>query len=113
MNLESHFLNRGSKVMQLDLDFTTRQHHGFENNRESEEIYVEQMPRLHNNARIILKCLQEGQRLTGTDCQNGIRTKDGETAKMSEYRKRFSEIIRSGVDVKTERLSNGCKVWFL
>ena len=98
---------------QLDI-FDSPQIHGYENNKHSEEIYVEQMKRLSNNSRCILKCLLEGQRISGMDCINGIKSKDmDEPIRMLEYRKRIQEIIRSGVNVEYESASNGCKTWFI
>jgi len=32
---------------------------------------------------------------------------------MLEYRRRFKDIISAGIDVKSDKLENGCKVWYL
>lgn len=88
--------------------------HSRENNSHSEEIYIEQMERLNNNSKVILKCLLEGQRLSGIDCNTGIKSKDMDAPiRMSEYRKRFQEIIKAGYPVETEKGVNGCKTWFI
>lgn len=88
--------------------------HGRENNSHSEAIYVENMERLSKNSLCILKCLLEGQRISGMDCLTGIKSKDMEApVRMMEYRKRIFEIIRAGFNVEFESAKNGCKTWFI
>ena len=90
--------------MQTQLNFDEITLHK-ENNRESEQILCDQLPRLSNNCKILYEALKRGERLSGAD----VVSKYG----MLEYRRRFSDLIAAGIDVKSDKLENGCKVWYL
>ena len=97
-------------MKQSEIDFT----HYQENSRENLHSYQQQKKRLNQNSEILLKCLQEGQRLTGLDVMRGVRHSGmTEVRVMTEFRKRFQEILKAGYPVKTERHSNGSKTWYM
>lgn len=97
-------------MKQAELDFT----HYHENSRENLISYQQQKKRLSKNTEILVLCMKEGQRLTGLDIMRGIKHKGmSEPVIMTEYRRRFKEAIDAGIDIKTERHSNGSKTWYI
>ena len=91
-------------VQQTEINFNEATLHK-ENNRESQQILCDQLPRLSNNCKTIYEALKRGERLSGAD----IILKYG----MTEYRRRIKDLKDAGVQIKEEKLSNGCKVWFI
>lgn len=88
---------------QTEFDFTGISIHP-ENNKESEEILLEQSERLSNNCRKIYRALKSGAMLTGASMmQMG----------MSEYRRRIKDLKDKGIVIKEKKMPNGCKAWYL
>ena len=91
-------------MQQPELNFTEITLHS-ENNRHSEQILCDQLPRLSNNCKTLYEALMRGERLTG----KGIVSKYG----MLEYRRRIKDLKAAGVHVKENLLENGCKEWYI
>lgn len=87
--------------MQTQIDFV----HTQENNRHSQQILEDNLPRLNRNCKVILEALQRGERLTGAI----VISKYG----MLEYRRRFKDLRDFGIDVKSNVLPGGLKEWFI
>ena len=87
--------------MQTQIDFV----HTQENNRHSEQILEDNLPRLNRNCKVILDALQRGERLTGAI----VISKYG----MLEYRRRFADLRGKGIQIKETMLKGGVKEWYL
>ena len=86
------------------IDFTGIAFHN-ENNRHSEQILVDNEPRLSKNCKTIYDALMRGERLTGAI----IVTK----YKMLEYRRRIKDLKAAGVEIAEKTLEGGFKEWFI
>ena len=75
-----------------------------QNNRESEQILLENEERLSNNCRKIYDALKQGRRLNADDML---------AMGMKEYRKRISDLKAAGIAIKENKIGGGCKEWFL
>jgi len=90
-------------TIQTEIDFTGISLHP-ENNRESEEILLEQEPRLNDNCKKIYHALKAGRKLTGIDIIN---------MGMTEYRRRIKDLKEKGIVIKEIKMPKGCKAWYL
>lgn len=88
--------------------------HFRESNPQSQAILDEQRPRLVRNARVVLWCLLEGQRLSGWLMMQGIKHAGMEQPKrMTEYRRRIGNIKELDILVEERILPDGCKEWWI
>ena len=77
--------------------------HTRENSRANEAILKANEPRLSNNCQKLLDAMLNGSRLSGIDCIN---------LGMTEYRRRFKDLIDAGYPVQSEMVG-GSKRWFI
>lgn len=90
--------------MQQEINFNEIVLHN-ENNAHSEAILLEQAPRLSNNCKVLYEALLRGERLTGLLIMQRYN--------MIEYRRRMKDLKSAGVEIKENKLPNGCKEWYL
>lgn len=78
--------------------------HRKENSASNERILKDNAARLSANCEKILTELKRGVKLTGMDCIYKLG--------MSEYRRRFKDLIDAGYPIKSEMIG-GQKVWWM
>ena len=88
--------------------------HKNENTKANIAAYNEQKVRLSLNCWILLFAMLEQKHITGLDCTKGISFRGmNQPVVMTEYRRRFADLIAAGVEIMKVKHSNGFKEFFI